>query len=179
VTAAVRPAAAADAAGIAAVYAPYVTEGVASFEEVAPDAAEMRARMLRDPRLPWFVAVRDGTVVGFASSARHRDRAAYRWSADCSAYLTAAERGRGTARALYAQLLPALRALGYVSAFAGIALPNDASAGFHEALGFTPVGVYAAVGYKHGAWRDVGWWQRALVDPLPAEPAEPRPWKGP
>ena len=50
----------------------------------------------------------------------------------------------------------------YHAAFAGIALPNDASIGLHEAMGFTPVGIYRQVGWKMGGWRDVGWWQRLL-----------------
>jgi L-amino acid N-acyltransferase YncA len=171
----IRPADVTDATGIAAVYRPYVTDSVASFETVAPDAGEVARRMLAAPRLPWFVACRDGAVVGYAYAGRHRARPAYRWSVDCSVYLDPAERGAGTARALYAQLLPELAALGYVTAFAGIALPNPASVGLHTALGFTPVGVYRAAGYKSGRWHDVGWWQRPLREP-PAVPTEPVAW---
>ncbi|MBB3678625.1 arsinothricin resistance N-acetyltransferase ArsN1 family B [Modestobacter versicolor] len=175
VPAEIRPADVDDAAGIAAVYRPYVTDSVASFETVPPDAAEFARRMTAEPRLPWFVACRDGGVVGYAYGGQHRSRAAYRWSVDCSVYLSAAERGAGTGRALYGRLLPVLRDLGYVTAFAGIALPNPASAGLHTALGFTPVGVYRSVGFKAGRWHDVGWWQLPLQE-LPAEPAEPRAW---
>ena len=171
----VRPADVADAAGIADVYRPYVTDSVASFETVAPDADELALRMLTAPRLPWFVACRDGAVVGYAYAGRHRSREAYRWSVDCSVYLTAGERGAGTGRALYARLLPELAALGHVTAFAGIALPNDASVGLHSSLGFTPVGVYRAAGFKAGRWHDVGWWQLPLREP-PVAPAEPAPW---
>lgn len=82
----------------------------------------------------------------------------------------------GIGWALYGELLPLLRELGYCQAFAGITLPNDASVGLHQALGFTPVGVFRNVGYKLGAWRDVGWWQLELSaappagDPLPFRP---------
>jgi phosphinothricin acetyltransferase len=175
VPAVIRPADVPDAAGIAAVYRPYVTDSVASFETVPPDAAQLAERMTGRPRLPWFVACRDGAVVGYAYGGRHRSRAAYRWSVDVSVYTAAAERGAGTGRALYARLLPELRALGYVTAFAGIALPNPASVGLHTATGFTPVGVYRAAGFKAGRWHDVGWWQLPLAE-LPAEPAEPAAW---
>lgn|GEM_PF-5962391 len=47
-------------------------------------------------------------------------------------------------------------------AYAGITLPNDASIGLHRALGFSPIGIYRAVGYKFGRWCDVAWWERAL-----------------
>jgi L-amino acid N-acyltransferase YncA len=171
----IRPADVGDAAGIAAVYRPWVTDSVASFETEPPDAAEIARRMLSAPRLPWFVACREGAVVGYAYAGQHRTRAAYRWSVDCSVYLTADERGAGTGRALYQRLLPELRELGHVTAFAGIALPNDASVGLHSSLGFTLVGVYRAAGFKAGRWHDVGWWQLPLREP-PAQPAEPRTW---
>jgi phosphinothricin acetyltransferase len=171
----IRPADVGDAAGIAAVYRPYVTGSVASFETEPPDAAELARRMVGAPRLPWFVACRDDAVVGYAYAAAHGSRAAYRWSVDCSVYLVAGEPGTGTGRALYDRLLPAVTELGYVTAFAGIALPNPASVGLHTAVGFTPVGVYRAAGYKSGRWHDVGWWQLPLREP-PVEPAEPRPW---
>ena len=82
-------------------------------------------------------------------------------------------RSRGVGRSLYAHLLAELRALDYVSAFAGVALLNDASERFHAALGFTPIGVFDSVGFKPGAWRDVSWWQMRLVE----APHEPRAWE--
>ena len=171
----VRPATAHDAAGIAAVYAPWVTGSVASFETDPPDAAEFRRRMSGEPRLPWLVAERGSQVVGYAYASPHRARPAYRWAVDVSVYLAPDDRGRGTGRALYDVLLPLLCELVHVTAHAGITLPNPASVRLHEALGFAPVGVYRSVGHKHGAWHDVGWWQLRLADP-PGTPAEPRPY---
>lgn len=172
----VRPAQPDDAAAIAAVYAPYVTDGVASFELQPPTADEVRARLLARPRLPWMLAERAGVVVGFAYASPHHPRAAYRWAVNTSVYLAPTEHGRGTGRALYAVLLPLLRDLGLTTAHAGITLPNEASARLHEALGFTLVGVYPDVGFKHGRWHDVGWWRLALAPP-PADPAEPGEWQ--
>jgi len=176
-TAEIRPATVADAAAIAAVYRPYVVDTVISFETEPPDGDEMARRMAAEPPLPWLVAERDGRVTGYAYASAHRARAAYRWGADVSVYLDATEHGRGTGGALYGRLLPLLRDLGYVAAYAGIALPNPASVGLHESLGFSLVGVYRRVGYKHGGWHDVGWWQLPLVDPPPSNPPEPRPWR--
>jgi phosphinothricin acetyltransferase len=172
----VRPAVDGDAAAVAAVYAPWVTGSVATFESDPPDAAEVLRRMSAAPRLPWLVAEREGAVVGYACAVQHRARPAYRWSVDVSVYLVADERGRGTGRALYDVLLPLLRDLGYVAAHAAIALPNPASVRLHEGHGFSPVGVYRSVGYKHGAWHDVGWWQLPLVAP-PLSPEEPRAYE--
>ncbi len=62
---------------------------------------------------------------------------------------------------------------GFVNAFALIALPNPASVGLHERLGFRQVGHLSAAGYKGGQWIDVGWWQLAL-QPKPDSPPAPR-----
>ena len=130
------------------------------------------------PRLPWLVAVQGDDVLGFAYASGHRARDAYRWAADASVYLDVSQRGRGIGRALYDALVPMVRELGYVTLHAGIALPNDASRRLHESMGFELVGVYRNVGYKTGAWHDVGWWQLPLREP-PADPDEPREWVSP
>ena len=171
----VREAHGLDAAGVAAVYRPYVLDTAISFEVDPPGADDIGERMLATPGLPWFVAVRGEDVVGYACASRHRDRPAYRWSVDVTVYLSPAERGRGTGRALYDRLLAAVTDLGYVTAFAGITLPNEASVALHEAMGFLPVGVFARAGFKGGRWHDVGWWQRPLREP-PVSPPEPLPW---
>lgn len=172
----VRSATPADASAIRAIYTPVVADSAISFEETPPEEAEIVRRMLSEPRLPWLVATRAQVVVGYAYAAIHRARGAYRWSADCSVYLHEEERGRGTGRRLYQQLIDELTGLGYVTVFAGIALPNDASVAVHEAMGFVPVGIFQQAGFKQGSWHDVGWWQLALMRP-PSTPVEPRPWE--
>ena len=165
-----------DAAACAAIYAPHVRDGWISFEEVPPSAEEMAGRMRRVAAThPWLVDERDGEVVGYAYASPHRERAAYRWAVDVAVYVHPGRHRGGVGRGLYAVLLGALRAQGFRTACAGIALPNDASVGLHEALGFAPVGVYRAIGFKAGAWRDVGWWQLDLAPGSDAPPAEPAP----
>jgi phosphinothricin acetyltransferase len=92
----VRAATTADAESVVAIYAPVVTGTAISFEETAPGPDEIRRRMLASPRLPWLVADDAGRVVGYAYASTHRQRPAYRWSADCSVYLDPAYRARGT-----------------------------------------------------------------------------------
>lgn len=150
-----------DSAVCAAIYAPSVTDSVTSFEEVAPSARELAAR-IRAAHV-WLVAEVDGDVVGYAYGSTHRERAAYRWAADVSIYLDAGHRRAGIARALYTELFARLRAVGIRMLCAGVTLPNPASCGLHEALGFTPVGTYRRIGYKFGAWQDVRWYQLELV----------------
>jgi len=152
----VRAATTADAESVAAIYPPMVTGTAISFEETAPGPEEIGRRMLASPRLPWLVADDAGRVVGYAYASTHRQRPAYRWSADCSVYLDPAYRARGLGRLLYERLIREVRDLGYMSLFAGIALPNEPSVGLHQAVGFRPAGVFRNVGYKLGAWRDVG-----------------------
>jgi phosphinothricin acetyltransferase len=185
-TAAVRPGGAPrvriatgdDAAAIAAIYAPVVRDTPISFELEPPDVETMRQRVLDTLKLrPWLVYERDGVVLGYAYAAAHRERAAYQWCVETSVYIGASARRQGVGRALYAELLPLLVRQGYVQAYAGITLPNAASVGLHESLGFVPVGVYRQIGFKAGAWHDVGWWALALTGAtLPQRPSAPIPF---
>jgi L-amino acid N-acyltransferase YncA len=164
-----------DAPALARIYAPYVEDGCISFEAVAPDAAEMAQRRRAVATVaPWLVLAIGGAVVGYAYAARHRERAAYRWAVDVSVYIDRDHHRRGAGAALYRALLAMVRAQGFYLAHAGITLPNASSVGLHEALGVRLVGIYGDVGWKHGAWRDVGWWRLPLRAPA-GEPAEPRP----
>lgn len=167
-----------DAEACAAIYAPAVRGSASSFEEIAPDAAQMAARITATrANWPWLVAELDGSVAGYAYGTRHRERAAYRWASEVSVYVSAEHRRRGAARALYGSLLERLTGQGIRMACAGIALPNPASVALHESLGFRPVGVYRSIGFKLGRWWDVGWWQLPLGPAAPDDgpPAEPRP----
>jgi phosphinothricin acetyltransferase len=171
----IRPAdPAADAAPCAAIYAPHVEGGATSFEEEAPDAGRFAARIeALSATHAWLVAEVEGALAGFAYACRHRSRPAYRWAADVSVYVDPRHQGRGVGRALYSALFDELRARGFRIACAGITLPNEASIALHERLGFEPVGVYRRIGWKAGAWRDVGWWQLALALADADPPAEP------
>lgn len=174
----IRPARPDDAPAVAAIYAPHVTDGVVSFEEHPPDAAEMARRMVAGGDLhPWLAAELDGRLAGYAYAGPFRTRAAYRWTVETTVYVATDAQGRGVGRALYAALLDGLTAQGFTEAVGIIALPNDASVRLHERLGFRLVGVNERVGWKQGRWIDVGLWQRALAEPT-GEPASPRPFAG-
>jgi L-amino acid N-acyltransferase YncA len=149
-----------DAAAVARIYAPYVRETAITFEEIPPSADEMGGRVRTTLKTHPFLVFEDGgSVVAYAYASPHRERPAYRWSADVAIYAVPEVHRRGMGRALYARLLDILRRQGFHSAFAGVTLPNQNSVGLHEAMGFGHVGIYAEVGFKLGAWRDVGWWQ--------------------
>jgi phosphinothricin acetyltransferase len=166
-----------DAAALAAIYAPYVTDSPISFEEVAPDTGEM-ARRIRGERPgyhPWLLADDDGHVVGYCASSPFRTRPAYRWTVETGIYLRPDAYGRGTGRSLLEAMCELLERQGYVAVIGAIALPNPASVALHEKTGFAHVGGYRGTGFKQGAWLDVGLWQRDLA-PRSAQPAEPHPF---
>ncbi len=159
----IRGASSDDASAIRTIYAPIVTQTTISFEETVPSIEVMADRIETYRQdYPYLVAERDGQTLGFAYGGPHRSRSAYRWSVDVSVYVGDTGRRQGIGRALYQRLLQDLTGRGYHAAFAGIALPNTASIALHEALGFEPVGIYRDVGFKHGQWLDVSWWQRLL-----------------
>jgi L-amino acid N-acyltransferase YncA len=162
-----------DAEQIATIYAPNVTDSIISFELEPPTAEEMRNRIEGTlQRYPWLVCEHQGQVLGYAYAGAHGSRAAYQWSVDVSIYVHEQARRRGVGRAVYASLFAALELQGFYNAYAGATLPNPASVGLHESVGFQQVGVYRGVGYKLGAWHDVVWWHLPLRERV-ADPDPP------
>ncbi len=146
-----------DAAAICDIYRPYVTESTVSFELVMPTVSEMQARILETMPRGWFVAEKDGKVVGYAYAAKHRERMAYQYCCEASVYIHPDHQRQGIAASLYRRLFAHLKTLGLVNVYAGITLPNPKSIAFHQAMGFEPIGTYKAIGYKFEAWHDVTW----------------------
>ena len=161
-----------DAAAFVAIVSPIIANTTISFELDPPSVEAMRDRITETlRRYPWLASLDEqGRVSGYAYAGPHRPAPAYGWSVNTSIYLREDGRGRGVGKALYRSLLGRLSALGYWRAFAGIALPNAASVALHESVGFQPVGIYRQVGFKHGRWLDVGWWQRDLRGEDSGEP---------
>jgi len=171
----IRLARPADAEGMLEIYAPIVRDTWISFELTPPSAKEFRRRILETlEHAPWLVDERDGRIAGYAYAKQFWPRPAYQWAVEVTVYVHPESHRRGIARALYRSLFLLLRAQGFCKALAVIALPNPASVLFHEVAGFRPIGVFPAIGYKLGAWRDIGWWEMTLGD-LPLQPFPPRP----
>ena len=174
----IRVAKPSDAAAITAIYEPIVSGTIISFELEPPSIDVMGERIATTLEIfPWLESEdAAGQVDGYVYASRHRERPAYQWSVDVTAYVRGDSQRRGIGRALYRALFEELAALGYCQAFAGIALPNMASIALHEAVGFLHIGTYRKVGFKRGAWHDVGWWQRELA--APQEPLALVPFAG-
>lgn len=164
----IRPATEADAPRLLTIYAPYVESTAVSFEVVPPTVDEFAARIGKSlSKWQYLVGEIDGAIAGYAYGSMHRERAAYRFSVEVSAYIDAGFHRRGIGAALYRRLLDDLSAKGYCSAFAGITLPNEASVGLHRSVGFEQIGAFKDIGWKFDRWHDVVWMQRKLRDRPP------------
>jgi phosphinothricin acetyltransferase len=161
----VRAAVPADATYVAAIFAHYVATSVATFEEVAPAAADWQRRLdeLAGQNLPFLVAESDGVVAGFAYASPWRPKAAYRHTVEDTVYLSPGFTGRRIGSALLGRLLAGCADAGARQVIAVIAdTGSDASAALHRRLGFSEAGRLAGVGRKHGRWVDTVLMQRGL-----------------
>lgn len=140
-------------------YAPYILDTVISFEIEVPTLKQFCQRV-QDvmSQYPWYVFEIEGKIAGFAYASQHKYRAAYQWCAESSIYLDPSFHGQGIGKKLYIKLLDTLKRQGYRNIYAGITIPNHASVGLHESLGFKKIGVFEKSGFKQGLWLDVGWW---------------------
>jgi len=165
VQAQVRPALPDDIPAVHAIYSHHVLQGLASFEEQPPSAAELRRRYdeVVSQKLPYLVADFGGTVAGYGYCAPYRTRSAYRYALEDSVYVHPDAQGRGVGRALLAALIRQCEALGYRQLIAVIGdSAHAASIGLHEAQGFLRVGILRSVGFKLGRWVDSVIMQRPL-----------------
>jgi len=163
----IRQATEADAPSLLAIYAPFVEQTPITFEVVVPSVDEFAARIAKSlDKWQWLVAEdvdHGGRIAGYAYGSLHRERYAYRFSTEVSAYVDPACHRQGIGRALYTRLFDDLAAKGYCNAYAGITVPNEASVGMHRSAGFEMIGVFRNVGWKFDRWHDVAWMQRTLA----------------
>jgi phosphinothricin acetyltransferase len=164
-TISIRPVESWDIDAVRHIYAHHVLNGLASFEEVPPDAAELsrRWRAIVDAGLPYLCATSGGAILGYAYAAPYRPRSAYRFTVEDSVYVAPGAEGRGIGRALLRRLIEVCTSLGKRQMIAVIGdSGNAASIGLHLACGFEMVGTFGAVGFKHGCWVDSVLMQRPL-----------------
>ena len=171
----IRPAEAADLPFITEIYDHAVRYGTATFELVAPDLAEMTRRFeaLIVGGYPYFVAVLDGRVVGYAYAGAYRPRPAYRFTVENSIYLQPSIQRRGIGLRLLQRLIVESEARGYRQMIAVIGdSTNAGSIGVHIKTGFAMVGTHPNVGLKFGRWLDIVMMQRSLGEGASTVPAE-------
>jgi phosphinothricin acetyltransferase len=171
----IRPSTPADLPAITAIYAWNVAHGTGTFELEAPDQPEMTRRRedVLSKGLPWLVAERDGTVLGYAYANHFRPRKAYRFCVEDSIYLADAAKGQGVGRLLLAELMARCEAAGSRQMLAVIGdSANLGSVGVHRTLGFEHVGVMKAAGWKFDRWLDVVIMQKALGPGATTDPED-------
>ena len=172
----IRPATEADLAAITAIYQHAVLHGTATFELEPPDLAEMtrRYRALVDGSYPYFVAILDGRVAGYAYAGAYRPRPAYRFTVENSVYLEPSIHRRGIGLQLLRRLIAECEARGYRQMIAVIGdSANAGSIGVHARTGFAMIGTHPSVGFKFGRWLDTVMMQRALGEGGSTVPAAP------
>ena len=154
-----------DLDAITAIYGHHVRTGLASFETEAPDKAEMRTRYeaVREKGFPYITAELDGRVVGYAYANLYRARPAYRFALEDSLYVHPDCLGKGIGRVLLERLIVECEAIGCRQLIAVIGdSANAPSIGIHAALGFTMVGTFRSIGWKHERWVDTVLMQRPI-----------------
>ncbi|MBV9462267.1 MAG: N-acetyltransferase [Bradyrhizobium sp.] len=171
----IRPTQESDLPAITAIYAQAVREGTATFELEPPDLAEMtrRFRSLSDGGFPYFVALLDGRIAGYAYAGPYRPRPAYRFTVENSVYLDPISHRRGLGLRLMQELIPACEARGFRQMIAVIGdSANSASVGLHTRCGFQMIGTHPSVGLKFGRWLDTVMMQLSLGEGAATVPAK-------
>ncbi len=167
----------ADAQAVLAIYKYYIDHTIISFEYEAPSLEEYLQRIsVNTEKYPWLVCLYKNKIIGFAYGSTHRYRTAYQWSPESTIYIAPDFHTKGIGRILYQTLFEILKLQGYYNVFAGVALPNQKSVGFHQAMGFEEIGIFKKVGYKHGNWHDTHWFQLSLNEYKP-NPTTPQLFK--
>jgi L-amino acid N-acyltransferase YncA len=171
----IRPVKISDTDFCLSLYSKYVVGSAVSFELEAPSLEEFSNRIdTISKRFPYLVAEENGNVIGYAYASAYRDRAAYQWNVEVSIYVEDQNKKSGVATALYTQLFSELEGIHICKAFAVIALPNDASVGFHHKMGFEKFATYQNVGFKLNQWHDVLWMEKTIQSP--ETPTTPLYW---
>ncbi|MGE0628705.1 MAG: N-acetyltransferase family protein [Hyphomicrobiaceae bacterium] len=173
----VRDSTDADMSAVTDIYARHVLHGLATFEEIPPSQEEMQHRRTRAASLglPYLVAERDGTIVGFSYAATYRDRPAYRYTIEDSVYVVDGLSGLGIGSALLDCLIKQCEAGPWRQMLAVIGdSANTGSIALHYRFDFKLMCTLDSVGFKHGRWVDTVLMQRALgpggsTPPMPAD----------
>jgi phosphinothricin acetyltransferase len=171
----IRPVKISDAPACLNLYSKYIVNSAVSFELESPSLEEFE--LLRDviaKRFPFLIAEENGVFVGYVYASAYRDRLAYQWNVEISAYVEDHKKHSGVASALYEELISELKRIHICKAFAVIALPNDASVNFVTKKGFEKFATYKNVGFKLNQWHDVLWMEKTIQSP--ETPTTPLYW---
>lgn len=159
----IRAATPIDAEQICDIYNHYIENTIISFEENPISVPQMQARIIEiGSSFPWLVFEKDQKILGYAYATIWKARSAYRHSVESTIYLSKHARGEGIGSKLYSALIAELQTTSTHCLIACIALPNTASVGLHEKVGFKKIAHFKEVGKKFKQWIDVGFWEKML-----------------
>ena len=154
----------ADARAISSIYNYYVNNTDISFEEKPVSINEMEKRIRETTaEYPWFVAEKEGSILGYAYTNKYRERSAYRYTAELTIYIKNGEEGKGLGAELMKRVIEETRKKNIHTLISAIAIPNERSVTIHEKFGFKKVGHLKDVGFKLDRWIDVGYWELVLT----------------
>ncbi len=172
----IRPASLSDVEAMLKIYDPYVLNTPITFEIQSPTILEFQKRLTdTQEKLPWIVCEEDAQVLGYAYANPFKTRRAFDWTVESTVYVHQDFHGKGIGKDLYRRLIELLNYQGVVNVVGGIALPNQASVGLHESLGFQKVADFKDAGFKLGKWWNVGYWQLQIQKPSTPEALRPLP----
>ena len=161
----IRPTEPADLPALLAIYNHFVLHTPVSFD-IEPQTLERRREWFEQfaaaGRYRCLVGARGGNAIGWACSARFKEKKAYETTIETSIYLAPGEGGKGLGRKLYQALFAELAGEDIHQVFAGVTVPNDASVALHRAMGFRLVGTYPEVGRKFGRYWDTALFMRSF-----------------
>ena len=150
------------------IYAPYIEKTTFTFEYDVPSIETFTARFDEiTAKFPWYVCEDGNTIVGYAYASPAFTRAAFRWDADLSVYISPAYHHCGIGKHFYELLENDLLLMGYHNVYALVTGKNQISRAFHEKLGYTLLGHLPNTGFKFGEWLDLYWYGKRLRDPFP------------
>jgi len=154
-----------DFPSITRMYNYYVEHTIVTFDEepLTCEAMRQKAGVIQRNYPYWVLEDDGGTVVGYGYGSQFRAKPAYRFTVETSIYFETSATGKGYGSALYTALLADLRDRGFKTALGVLGLPNEASAGLHEKMGFVKTGHLHNAGWKFGRWVDTGYWHLDLT----------------
>lgn len=166
-----------DANTLLTIYTPYVLNTPITFEVEVPTLSDFKERIHTiSSKYPYFVAILNKRIVGYAYASTFKGRAAYDWSVETSIYVDEAFRGNGIGRVLYSALENALKKQHICNVCACIVYPNPPSITFHESFGYQTIAHFHKSGYKFNTWHDMIWMEKFINEHnIPPESFVPYP----
>lgn len=154
----IRKAEIADLEALLEIYNYEVINGTATLDLV-PRTYEQRKVWFDNHNVdnhPLYVAVIDGSVVGYASLSAYREKEAYNGTAELSVYVHHAHRGKGVARALMEEILAYARNEASLHTLVSvITAGNEASIQMNIKFGFEYCGTIRNAAVKFGRFIDI------------------------